>query len=179
MLWDTCPTPAERQTAWHRGALRRLKARAVLKEALSSAGELCRDSFGKTLIEEVMERGTTEHQNSVVTALRARLPHHACHEHASFLTQRALQMVPSCSKSAQMADELLAHRHIVQALARNQYGGNVLRGMLSASPVYAQRVRDMLAPMVEELQNSKQGKELLADLTANDASRGRTASSSA
>eukprot|EP00429_Kryptoperidinium_foliaceum_P018854 CAMPEP_0176046316 /NCGR_PEP_ID=MMETSP0120_2-20121206/22997_1 /TAXON_ID=160619 /ORGANISM="Kryptoperidinium foliaceum, Strain CCMP 1326" /LENGTH=577 /DNA_ID=CAMNT_0017379727 /DNA_START=62 /DNA_END=1792 /DNA_ORIENTATION=+ len=141
-------------------------AKEVLSEVLQEADELCRDEFGKFVLEEIIERGLPEQRQLALSALRARLARNARHEHASFLIQRALRSIGSGREdgTSEMADELLASRDAAQSLARNQFGRYVLRD-LARSAKHARRARDLLTPLTGELQGSKQGKKLLMDLS--------------
>jgi len=122
-------------------------ARAVISQVLDNAGDLCKDEFGKFVIEEIMERGLPEHRQLIATTLRSRLEHYARHEHASFLIQRALRGIDSDDTgiAMDMAKELSARRDVLQSLARNQFGRFVLRDLARWSPAYADRVRGLLA----------------------------------
>jgi len=137
-------------------------AKRIMHEVLSSAAELSMDEFGKFVMEEIIENGIPEHREFIVSTLHCDLARNACHEHASFLIQRALRGVGG----AAVAHELVARAGMVAALARSQFGRYVLWD-LARMPAHAQAVGEALKPLAEELQHCKQGRKLIADLSAD------------
>eukprot|EP00440_Ansanella_granifera_P030860 gb/GFBE01033514.1/.p1 GENE.gb/GFBE01033514.1/~~gb/GFBE01033514.1/.p1 ORF type:complete len:143 (+),score=26.31 gb/GFBE01033514.1/:1-429(+) len=133
-----------------------------MDELLVDAEELCRHSFGHHVAQSILEQGCEQHRARVAAALCRDAVGYATHRNASYLVERALCY---CSRADQ--EQLLAQLSqpdTFEDLIMNPYGCFVARALLRDEKMGADAALVRVRARARELEQSRQGQRLLADL---------------
>jgi len=131
----------------------------LVGELLKKAAELCRDEFGKYVLEEFIKHGLADHRNTVVDALRSRMLRNAKHRHASTLIRKAFHQCDAEMAERMVGDLLSGSRESILSLLKNQFSIYLLQD-LALPGQHREKLREKLVPFAAEMQNSKQGRKL-------------------
>merc|ERR1712190_396857 len=93
----------------------------LIEEIVSETNSLSRHVFGHHVMHAVLEHGSREDQQRIVSNLQQELLRNSMNRSASYVVERALQHCPEdvCNDPA---NALLSKPIGVSALAQNQYG---------------------------------------------------------
>lgn len=138
-------------------------AAALLQEVISGTLHLCRNEFGKHVLNALLEHGTAQQRSQIAMALDTNLINNAKHRSASYVVEHAIEHCCDADRNT-LANHLLDQPQDVLALARSQAGCHVVRALVNPVHRFQQRVLQQLQELAPELQNSKYGKLLLQEM---------------
>lgn len=134
----------------------------VVDRLMKEVGVLCSHSFGRHVLESVIEYGHERHRSRVVQRLLSDLPRFAKHRHSSFLVEKAIQHSTKEDQESLLAQ--LLQPEIIAELALEKGGCYVAKTVVTHPKVDAQVVKDMIWSQRPRFQETKRGQHLLADL---------------
>lgn len=134
----------------------------IVEELLQEADDLCRHSFGHHVLQSVMEHGHEQHKGCLVQVLLSDLLDFAKQRHSSYLVETALQH--SAPEDQESLLFVLSQPGIIVDLALEGYGSYVAKALLRHPKVDAQAAMDQISRRRPELQATKHGQRLLAEL---------------
>jgi len=134
----------------------------IVEELLKEADDLCCHSFGHHVLQSVMEHGLQQHKRRVVQVLLSDLPGFAKQCHSSYLVETALQHSAPEDQECLLFE--LSQADIIADLALERYGCYVAKALLQHPKVDVQAAKDKMWRRRLELQATKHGQHLLAEL---------------
>jgi len=135
----------------------------LVDEVVKDASELCRHSFGHHVVQSILEHGTSQHRDSIITALSHDMFELAGHRSASYVVEKAL-VFGSLPAREFMALELIKNVDHFLLLAEGQFGCRVIAAVLRTSGDVSQTAQVILKSSEERLQMSKYGRRTIQDL---------------
>lgn len=136
---------------------------ALIEEVLVCTHYVCRNEFGKHVINSFLEHGMEEHRKRIACALLPDVLSHAVHRAASYVVQRALEHCAAEEQGA-LASVMLSGPEAVLALGKTQAGCHVLRALVRHVRCCTPRLLALLRQTAVELAATKYGNVLLQEL---------------
>lgn len=136
---------------------------ALLQEVILSTENLCRNEFGKHVLNSILEHSTDEHRSQVVLAICPKLLSHATHRAASYVVERTLEHARRADQEM-LVEMLLSAPEGLVTLAKSQAGCHVIRGMMKYTRWCRPRIEELLWEAAPQLGNAKYGKLLLQEM---------------
>jgi pumilio RNA-binding family len=141
---------------------------ALIDELLVDVQKLCLHSFGRHVVDSLLEHGTSEQRHRVADALRDSVVSYARKRSASYTVENALRFCTARDKDA-LAKELLADPERFVELAAHDAGSHVVQALLRIDTMgqgneYVERAKRILQERTDWLKASKYGQRLIAEL---------------
>lgn len=136
---------------------------ALINELLDDAANLCHHSFGRHVMECVLEHGTAQQQRRVAKALLDGVYNYARHRNASYILEKALALCMVEDQRA-LTFALVAEPERLIQLAAHECGVHVVRALLRCGGETSWEAGRILRAAIVELQASKYGRRALEEL---------------
>jgi len=135
----------------------------LISTLVADANELSRHNYGHHVLRSLLEHGLPADRHQIAVALCQGAHRNAKHKTASFVVEKALAY---CQEDAQklLATELLQYPGTTVDLARHQYGRHVVSQMVRLPNDCSTRALDNLRHGFAQVQTSKHGRRLIAEL---------------
>jgi hypothetical protein len=130
--------------------------------AFGETEELCYHSFAHHVMQKVVEHGIPQHREQVVAALFTDSLACAQHKSASYLVESALRYSRQEDKRVLLGQ--LSQSDTIADLAISKSGCHVVRALMEAEEIDTQAVLHTIRQIMPQLQETKHGQQLLADL---------------
>jgi hypothetical protein len=144
------------------------RTQALVEEILAESEELSYHNFGHFVMESVIEHGDDKHRARLAAALRRQPGNVAAgarNRNMSYVIEKALTYCEEEDRLAIAKDLLRADsENSITALAKNQFGGYVVRALLRQPGVVASVVLGQLARDAGEVRETKHGQRLLTEV---------------
>jgi hypothetical protein len=146
------------------------QTRILVEDVTEHAYALCSHPFGNYVVQHVLEYGAPAQRSAVVDALlEGGVMNLAMHRVASNVIERALVQCDAEGRAA-LVDALVANPEATLAMASSRYGSFIAQRLLEL-PHSPQRdmVWQQLSDGLQELKESKHGKQLVATIAPEEA----------
>lgn len=134
----------------------------LMEELLNQAEDLCWHGFAHHIMQSVIEHGNDVQRRRVAEALLSNPMAYAQHKNASYLVERALCYC--CQDDKRTLLGKLSKPDAIAVLAVTQFGSYVVRSLLRHEQVNTSTAMEQLRDLIPQLQETKHGQYLMADL---------------
>jgi len=135
----------------------------LIDELLLEAEKLIHHSFARHVIEEIIEHGSRNHQQTIARAARNDIFRNAKSRYASYVVEQVLKRNDLPEGDA-LASDLVGDLENFLALACHECGSHVIKALLKSRGRFADHAKEMMHARIAEIRASRYGQRLLDEI---------------